>query len=72
LVANLDLLSQLNVQMDFEAKQHWGQTVWTLADVDIEEEPWQVCLEGRKVTSQLRECLRNHVLSKRALNYWST
>jgi hypothetical protein len=69
-VSNLDLLSRLNVNMDHEAKQYWAQTVGTTSDVNIEGEPWQVRIEGYKVTSQLRDCLRNHVLSQRVLDYW--
>jgi hypothetical protein len=69
-VSQLDLLSRLNVNMDYEAKQYWAQTVGITSDVKIEGEPWQVRIDGYKVTSQLRDYLRNHVLSQRALDYW--
>jgi hypothetical protein len=69
-VQHLDLLSRLNVQMDLAAKQHWACTVGTQLDVPIEGEPWQVRVEGRKITSQLRESLRQHATAPKALEYW--
>jgi hypothetical protein len=69
-VSKLDLVSKLNVNMDKVAKQFWAQTVGSTSDVSIDGEPWQVRIDGSKITSQLQDHLRNHVLSKRALEYW--
>jgi hypothetical protein len=56
--------------MDLEAKQHWACTVGTQLDVVIQGEPWPVWVEGRKITSQLRESLRQHATAPKALEYW--
>jgi hypothetical protein len=69
-IKSLDILSQLNIWMDSEAKTHWAATVGRQHDVRIDGEPWRVTLEGHKVTAQLRESLRDFINSKTALCYW--
>lgn len=69
-ITSLDLLSQLSIRMDLEAKCHWAATAGQKIAVDIDGEPWRVSLDGHKVTSQLRESLRQFIYSKTALDYW--
>jgi hypothetical protein len=67
---NLDMLSQINVRMDQLAKEYWKQTLGQRSLQAITGEPWPLLLDGQKVTSNMREKLRDFCLSKGALLYW--
>jgi hypothetical protein len=69
-VDNLDLLSQLNIRMDAKAKEFWSATNGKTSTTNLILEPWPTFIEAKKLTSNLREALREHCPSENTLNYW--
>lgn len=67
---DLDFWGHWNTTMDTTAKEFWMESKHTTIDPIIHGEPWRTTLLGRKVTSQLRERLREHCTLPAALGYW--
>jgi hypothetical protein len=65
----LDEWSKWNIKMDAEAKKFWKQTQRQKINVPIDGEPWQTIIAGEKVTSNLRETLREFCNFKVAMDY---
>jgi hypothetical protein len=70
-LGQLDIFGQLNVKMDAKAKEHWTRTVGTTNQSRLLGEPWPLYVGGIKVTSNLRDRVREGCLSPNALKYWS-
>jgi predicted RNA-binding Zn-ribbon protein involved in translation (DUF1610 family) len=67
---SLDFWGQWNSKMDSEAKRFWTESRGTLTDPQIYGEPWRTVLAGKKITSHLRERLREHCTLPAAKRYW--
>lgn len=66
----LDVLGQMNVRMDAKVKEYWSATVGETASRELLGEPWPLFIQGKKVSSSLRDQLREGCLANRALDYW--
>jgi hypothetical protein len=66
----LDQWSLWNIQMDEAAKNCWKTTKHQYIDPIIQGEPWRTQLNGKKVTSNLREKLREACCMPPALAHW--
>jgi hypothetical protein len=66
----LDQWSLWNIQMDAEAKQFWKTAKHQYIDPLLCGEPWRTTLDGRKMTSNLRERLREACCTPPAMAYW--
>jgi hypothetical protein len=68
--ADLDNWSQWNVQMDAAAKDKWYASKKQYIDPIIQGEPWRTEVQGKKITSNFREKLRDACTMPKALEYW--
>jgi len=50
----LDQWASLNVQMDAQAKSFLPQASWSPRHYDIEGEPWQLWIQGSKITKEVQ------------------
>jgi hypothetical protein len=65
----LDRLGALNEDMDKACKEWWAQAVTPKSEV-FPTESWSVWLQGRKVNSDLKGEIANHVGISQAERYW--
>jgi predicted RNA-binding Zn-ribbon protein involved in translation (DUF1610 family) len=68
--SELDQWSKWNIQMDAEAKRYWLETKHQSIYPNIYGEPWCTIIQGKKVTSQFREMLREVCTLPAAMEYW--
>jgi hypothetical protein len=67
---DLDEWSQWNIQMDARAKETWQETTGTIIKPSIFGEPWATVIDGKKLTSNLRDKLREYCARRPAMEYW--
>jgi predicted RNA-binding Zn-ribbon protein involved in translation (DUF1610 family) len=68
--SELDHWSKWNIQMDAEAKRYWLETKHQSINSNIYGEPWRTIIQGKKVTLQFREMLREACTLPAAMEYW--
>jgi hypothetical protein len=66
----LDIWSRWNIDMDLQAKAFWAEARKQYIDPEITGEPWRTEIGNKKITSNLRETLREACALPRALSYW--
>jgi hypothetical protein len=66
----LDQWASLNVQMDAQAKSFLPQASWSPRHYDIEGEPWQLWIQGSKITKEVQTQLYAAVYSSTSEAYW--
>jgi hypothetical protein len=66
----LDHWEQLNIRMDKAAKAFHKETCGTTITPNLYGEPWRVLLNGRKISSRLKEELRSACTAVEAMKYW--
>jgi hypothetical protein len=69
-INELDEWSQWNIRMDEAAKSCWQTTSHNYINPCIRGEPWRIAINGKKITSNLRETLREACNMPTALSYW--
>ncbi len=69
-ISDLDAWAQQNVHMDAAAKQHIAIAKATPRHFDIPGEPWQLWIEGRKITSKIQESIYSAVHRPESEAYW--
>jgi hypothetical protein len=69
-VDDLDKWSQWNIKMDAQAKETWKRTTGKIINPSIFGEPWSTVINGKKLTSNLRESLREYCAQRPAMEYW--
>jgi hypothetical protein len=66
----LDNWSRWNIDMDLQAKTFWALSNKRYINPAIMGEPWRTEIGNRKITSNLRETLREACTVPRASTYW--
>jgi hypothetical protein len=69
-MTELDQWSMWNIEMDAEAKRLWQVAKHQYIDPPIQGEPWRIELNGKKVSSNLRDKLRESCCMPQALAHW--
>jgi hypothetical protein len=69
-IKDLDCWSQWNVQMDAAAEHKWLISSKHYINPLILGEPWRTEIDGKKVTSNIREKLRETCTMTKATEYW--
>jgi hypothetical protein len=69
--SDLDDWEKQNVKMDAWAKQHLSVASTTPRHYNILGEPWQLWVDGRKVTSKIQECTYSAVHRPESEQFWS-
>jgi hypothetical protein len=69
---DLDEWSQWNIQMDANAKETWKKTTGMIINPSIFGEPWATVINGKKLTSNLRDKLREYCAQRPAMEYWNS
>jgi hypothetical protein len=67
----LDEWSHWNIMMDSDAKAYWAASQGVEVHDTIVGEPWKTVVNGKKITSSMRQVLREACTSSPALQYWS-
>jgi hypothetical protein len=67
---DLDVWAQQNVMMDARAKQHLSIARTTPRHHNIKGEPWQLWMEGRKITAKIQESIYSAVHNPESEAYW--
>jgi len=67
---DLDVWAQQNVTMDARAKKHLSTAQSTPRHHNIKGEPWQLWVEGRKITSKIQESIYSAVHHPESEAYW--
>jgi hypothetical protein len=67
---DLDVWAQQNVTMDARAKQHLSIARTTPRHHNIKGEPWQLWVEGRKITAKIQESIYSAVHNPESEAYW--
>jgi hypothetical protein len=69
--SDLDDWAKQSVKMDAWAKQHLSVASTTPRHYNILGEPWQLWVDGRKVTSKIQECTYSAVHRPESEQFWS-
>jgi hypothetical protein len=67
----LDVWSRFNIKMDSKVKEFWAATDKLHINPTIMGEPWRTELDGKKISSNLRDTLRESCATPTAMEYWS-
>jgi len=68
--SDLDVWAQQNARMDAAAKQHIAIAKAMPRHFNIPGEPWQLWVEGRKITSKIQESIYSAVHRPESEAYW--